>query len=180
MNAEAEYGYIEILRWIPVGKALPPFDVQVLVCNDKYPEDWWVTHRTDNDDVIADGNRFANNCPYPITHWVEIAPMPTPMTIPMSVKRRIEWLLARTNSEKDYANVRFHLSKMVSTVGRIHSIECLKAYLNWQISKLGRKLDGTQDTSQSDQELMLEHVNAVIVKEYLLYLIDVSRKEYED
>ena len=57
--------------WVSVEDGLPPYEDDVLVCNEKEPSDMWFGHRTSDRRVIVDEHEFAKGYET-ITHWRKI------------------------------------------------------------------------------------------------------------
>ena len=57
--------------WVSVEDELPPYEEDVLVCNEKEPSDMWFGHRTSDRRVIVDEHEFAKGYGT-ITHWRKI------------------------------------------------------------------------------------------------------------
>lgn len=57
--------------WVSVEDGLPPYEDDVLVCNEKEPSDMWFGHRTSDRRVIVDEYEFAKGYET-ITHWRKI------------------------------------------------------------------------------------------------------------
>lgn len=57
--------------WVSVEDELPPYEEDVLVCNEKEPSDMWFGHRTSDRRVIVDEHEFAKGYKT-ITHWRKI------------------------------------------------------------------------------------------------------------
>lgn len=57
--------------WVSVEDGLPPYEDDVLVCNEKEPSDMWFGHRTSDRRVIVDEYEFAKGYGT-ITHWRKI------------------------------------------------------------------------------------------------------------
>ena len=57
--------------WVSVEDGLPPYDEEVLVCDEKEPSDMWFGHRTSDRRVVVDEHEFAKGYGT-ITHWHKI------------------------------------------------------------------------------------------------------------
>ena len=57
--------------WVSVEEELPPYDEEVLVCNENEPSDMWFGHRTSDRRVVVDEHEFAKGYGT-ITHWRKI------------------------------------------------------------------------------------------------------------
>lgn len=57
--------------WVSVEDGLPPYEEDVLVCNEDEPSDIWFGHRTPDRRVIVDEHEFAKGYGT-ITHWRKI------------------------------------------------------------------------------------------------------------
>ncbi len=63
--------------WISVEDELPPYEEDVLVCDQTSPEEMWFCHRSSNPDVLNDKNGFCYCMPeYNVTHWQRIEQLP--------------------------------------------------------------------------------------------------------
>lgn len=61
--------------WVEVEDELPEYGKSVLVCGywkGSGVVEWWVTHRTDDPNVLVDKNGFSNPFGGKITHWMPI------------------------------------------------------------------------------------------------------------
>ena len=57
--------------WVSVEEELPPYEEDVLVCNENEPSDIWFGHRTSDRRVVVDEHEFAKGYGT-ITHWRKI------------------------------------------------------------------------------------------------------------
>lgn len=57
--------------WVSVEDGLPPYEEDVLVCNEKEPSDMWFGHRTSDRRVVVDEHEFAKGYGT-ITHWHKV------------------------------------------------------------------------------------------------------------
>lgn len=57
--------------WVSVEEELPPYEEDVLVCNENEPSDMWFGHRTSDRRVVVDEHEFAKGYGT-ITHWHKI------------------------------------------------------------------------------------------------------------
>lgn len=59
-------------EWHSITESLPPFGVDVLVCNENDPDDIWWSHRSDNPTVVTDSYGFCNYLLSGVTHWRKV------------------------------------------------------------------------------------------------------------
>ena len=57
--------------WVSVEDGLPPYEEDVLVCNEKEPSEMWFGHRTSDRRVVVDEHEFAKGYGT-ITHWHKV------------------------------------------------------------------------------------------------------------
>lgn len=70
-NLEEALKELKKSDWVSVEDGLPPYEEDVLVCNEKEPSDMWFGHRTSDRRVVVDEHEFAKGYGT-ITHWHKV------------------------------------------------------------------------------------------------------------